>query len=100
MTIEAIFRKIELPADEPFREGCLPIEHSMPRLSPDQFLRFSHPKRVRSSHRFTVHFSILGERFDACFLCKRVCGIEVALLAQMRFDVGFHASFLISRTVL
>src|SRR6266566_8557842 len=68
MTIKTVFRKIELPADEPFRERRFPLEYFFPRLSPNQFLRLSRPKCVRSSHRFAVHFSILGERFDPRFL--------------------------------
>src|SRR5438270_11896601 len=100
MTIETVLRKIELPADEPFRERCFPLEYFFPRLSPNQFLRFSRPKCVRSSLRLAVHFSILGERFDACFLCKVFRGLEDAPLDQMRFDVRFHASFLISPATL
>ena len=50
MTIQAVFREIELAADKPFREWSFPDEHFLPRLVPNEFLGFARPKSVGASN--------------------------------------------------
>ena len=45
--IEAVFRDIELAADEPLCERCFPVQDFFPRLLPAEFARFPGPELVR-----------------------------------------------------
>ena len=87
MPIQAIFGKIELAADEPFRERRLPFEHFSPALLPDQFARFARPEFVRLLDRFAIHPPVLRKVFDSRFLRKFLRRFENSLLLQVRLDV-------------
>ena len=96
MTVQAVFREIQLTANKPFCKGCFPIEHFLPRLMPNEFPGFTRPKSVGASNRFAIHFSVLREGFDPRAFGELAGRLEDALLDQVRFDVLVHSNFLIS----
>src|SRR5689334_281245 len=96
MTIQAVFREIQLTANKPFCKGCFPIEHSLPRLMPNEFPGFTCPKSVGAANRFAIHFSVLREGFDPRIFGELQGRLEDPLLDQVRFDVLIHSNFLIS----
>src|SRR5215217_2178992 len=65
MTVQAIFRNVEFPTYEPFRERWLPLDNLFPRRSPDQLLRFARPKFGRLPDRFAIHSPILSQTLDS-----------------------------------
>ena len=64
MTIQAVFREIQLTANKPFCEGCFPIDHFLPRPVPGELPGLACPKSVGAANRFAIHFSVLREGFD------------------------------------
>src|SRR5205807_9779799 len=46
MAVEAVLRDVELPAEEPFGIGRLPLEHPGERLAPDKGPRLLGPKAL------------------------------------------------------
>src|SRR5512143_2665812 len=70
MAVQAIFRNIEFPADEPFRERRLPFKDLLPRRAPDQFLRFARPELGRLPDRFSIQASILSQALDPCLTAE------------------------------
>ena len=47
MPIEAILRKIDFSADEPFRKRRFPFQNFPPRLLPGELIRLARPEFVR-----------------------------------------------------
>jgi hypothetical protein len=90
MTIEAIFRDIELAADKPFRERQAPIEDSGPFFAPEQFGGLFRPKFLRRFDRFRIQLLVLGEGLDMGAFDKLLRGFENAIFDQVRFDGGAH----------
>ena len=54
VAIDAVFRDIDLTADEPFGEGCLPIEHLLPLRLPSEFAGFARPELIGSLDAFCI----------------------------------------------
>ena len=90
MTVETIFRNVQLSADEPFGEGSFPLKHPLPRLVPSQFFGFTTPKLVRLPNRFPVHFLVLGQALDSCAPLKVFGWFEDTFFDEVRFNVRFH----------
>src|SRR5919201_3958399 len=59
MSIQTVFGKIELAADEPFCEGRLPVEQFFPAFVPYQLVGFARPEFVRPINRLAVHSPVL-----------------------------------------
>src|ERR1700756_2591971 len=66
MPVQAIFRNVQFPAYEPFRERRFPFENFLPRRAPEQFLRFARPKLGRLPNRFSIRSPILSQALDPC----------------------------------
>ena len=90
MTIEAIFRDVQLSADKPFREGRLPFEDLFPRLLPGQLAGLARPEFFRLTDRFPVHSSVVVEAANTGFFGKITRGFEDAGFLEVGLDVLFH----------
>src|SRR5689334_6198284 len=97
MPVQTIFRNVQFPANEPFRERRLPFEDLLPRLAPDQLLRFARPKLGRLPNRFAIHSAILCQAPDPRLAAETWWWLENAFFDQMRFDVVVHEQSLICR---
>src|SRR6185437_7689386 len=64
MTIEAGVRKIDLPANEPFCPGQVPLQTLAPRLEPMQFARDSRPKLFRIGGGLVVNLLVFRQALD------------------------------------
>src|SRR6266513_1999328 len=95
MAVQTIFRDVQFPANEPFRERRLPFEDFLPRRAPDQLLRFARPELGRLPDRFSIHSPILSQALDPRFTAETRCWLENALFDQMRFNVVVHEQSLI-----
>ena len=95
MPVQAIFRNVQFPADEPFRERRFPFEDLLPRRPPDQLLRFAHPELGRLPDRFSIHSPILSQALDPRLAAESRWWLENAFFDQMRFNVVMHGQFLI-----
>src|SRR6266513_1963607 len=95
MPVQAIFRNVQFPADEPFRERRFPFEDLLPRRAPGQLLRFAHPELGRLPDRFSIHSPILNQALDPRFTAETRCWLENAFFDQMRFNVVVHEQSLI-----
>src|SRR5437879_7249907 len=87
MPVQAIFRNVQFPADEPFREWRFPFEDFFPRRAPDQLPRFACPELGRLLDRFSMHSPILSQALDPRFTPESRCWLENAFFDQMRFNV-------------
>src|SRR5689334_6049650 len=96
MTVQAVFREIQLSANKPLCKGRFPIEHFLPRLMPNEFPGFTCPKSVGAANRFAIHFSVVREGFNPSVFGELTGRLEDTLLDQVRFDVLVHSNFLIS----
>src|SRR5437868_7370829 len=67
MPVQTIFRNVQFPAHEPFRERRLPFEDLFPWRAPDQILRFARPEFARLPDRFAIHSLILSQALDSRF---------------------------------
>ena len=97
MPVQTIFRNVQFPAHEPFRERRLPFEDLFPWRAPDQILRFARPEFARLPDRFAIHSLILSQALDSRFAVETRWWLENAFFDQMRFDVVVHEQSLICR---
>jgi len=93
MSVQAVLGKINLPADEPFRERRFQFQHFSPSFLPNQLVRLARPEFVGALDRLLIHPLILGEILDPCLLRKFLRRLEDALFLEVRFDISvvdFH----------
>src|ERR1700745_4326930 len=100
MTIQAVFRNIQFPAHEPFRERWLPFDNLLPWRAPEQLLCFAHPELGRLADRFSIHSPILSETPDPRLAAEARYWLENAFFDEMRFDVVVHEQSLICRGII
>src|ERR1041384_8716367 len=79
MSIKAIFGKVQLAADKPFRERRIPFQHASPRFTPKELIRFARPEFFRPADRFAIHPPILRQIPDPRLVFERLGGLENAL---------------------
>ena len=86
--IEAVGRHIQLPADEPLREGQLPLQHLLEGLHPHQLgLGLLFPEPLRILHRFGPQLLVLGHRSDMGLGGKLLRRLEDAGFLEVGLDV-------------
>ena len=90
VTVQAVLRDIELPADEPLCVRHLPIEHLLPRLLPGEFLRFAREKFLGVLDALIPHLLVLRHGLDARLARKGLGRFEDAVLDESGLDVGAH----------
>src|SRR4029078_3886471 len=95
MAVQAIFRNVQFPAYEPFRERRLPLDNLVPRLTPGHVLRFSCPTLGRLVDRFSIHSAVLSQTLDPRLTAEAGCWLKNAFFDQMRFDIVVHGQSLI-----
>ncbi len=82
VAVQAVVRKVQLPAQEPFRERQLPFQHAIPRLEPVQFARDLGPETFRIVFRFLIQALVFGPALDLCPGAELVGGLKDALFVQ------------------
>ena len=87
VSIEAIFRNVQLSAYEPFRERRLPLKCFLPWTAPGELARFAAPEFVRLFNRLTVKPLILGEAVNSGVFGKFFRRFKDTLLNQMGFNI-------------
>src|SRR6266404_4334220 len=87
MSIQTVLGEIQFPADEPFREWCLPFQDLPPPSLPLKLVRFARPEFLRALDRFPIHPPVLGEVLDPRLRGELLARFEDALLLQMGLDV-------------
>ena len=87
MSVETIFRNIQFPPNEPFREWRAPGKNFCPGRLPFQLARFFRPELRRIRDLFAIQLLILGQTLDLSFLGKCFRRLENARFDQVRFDV-------------
>ena len=86
--VEAVVTDVEPPADEPFRERLLPLQHFLPGLEPDQFVPgLVGPKLLRRLHGLVVKLAILRQRADTGRFGKLFARLEHADFVENGSDV-------------
>ncbi len=90
MAVEAVVRKVDLSADEPFCERLVPLQEFLPRFEPVKFLRHARPEFRRRLDRFGVELAILREGFDVGLFGERSRRFEFAAFFLQRSDVGLR----------
>ena len=101
MPVQTIFRNVQFPTHEPFRERRFPFEDLFPWRAPDQLLCFARPELGRLPDRFSIHSPILSQALDPRFTTETRWWLENAFFDQMRFNVVVHEQSLIcARTFL
>ena len=83
MTIEAVVRRVDLSADEPFRVRRIPFENAIPFALPIELLGPSGPESFAIALRLLPDVFILDVRLFAKF-CGR---FELASFFQQRVDL-------------
>src|SRR5678816_2979066 len=99
MPVQAIFRNVQFPANEPFHERRLPFEDLFPWRAPNQFLRFARPELGRLPDRFSIHSPVLSQAFDPRLTAETRWWLENAFFDKMRFNVVVHEQSLICRGI-
>ena len=89
MTVEAVVRGIDLPANEPLGIRNFPIEHLAPFLEPVKFVSLTSPEFVGLVEGFGMKLPVLGHAANAGFFGKRRRGLENPVFDKMGLDVGF-----------
>ena len=90
--VEAVVGDVELPADEPLREGRLPVEHLSPLLLPVQFTGLAGPESVRRVDRLRVQALVILHAADAGLRLEFGAGREDTVLSLEGLEVGTHGT--------